>query len=64
MLRTELWSGLRNSNLRNASRYKYDIINDFETLRRELRTIELDLELSSVPSSTSTDKKKSQVSNI
>lgn len=64
MLRTKLWSGLRDSNLRNASRYKYDIINDFETLRRELRTIELDLELSSVPSSTSTDKKKSQVSKI
>lgn len=35
-----------------------------DTLRRELHTIELDLELSSVPSSTSSDKKKSQVSKI
>ena len=42
MLRTKLWSGLSYIGLRNASRYKFDTITDFETLRRELRTIELD----------------------
>ncbi|XP_061190384.1 paraneoplastic antigen Ma2 homolog [Saccostrea echinata] len=51
MLRTKLWSGLSDNNLRNASRYKYDTINDFETLRKELRTIELDMKLSAPSSS-------------
>ena len=43
MLRTKLWSGLSNEGLRNASRYKYDTITDFDKLRIELRTIELDM---------------------
>ena len=69
MLRTKLWSGLSDIGLRNASRYKYDTITDFETLRRELRTIELDLKTSasttaSSSGSVSGDKKKSQVSQI
>lgn len=65
MLRTKLWSGLSDISLRNASRYKYDTIDDFETLRRELRTIELDIKTSlSTSGSTILDKKKSQVSKI
>ena len=65
MLRTKLWSGLSDISLRNASRYKYDTIHDFETLRRELRTIELDMKTSSSTSGSATmDKKKSQVSKI
>ncbi|XP_061170395.1 uncharacterized protein LOC133179718 [Saccostrea echinata] len=39
MLRTILWSGFSDNNLRNASRYKYDTINDFETLRKELHSL-------------------------
>ncbi|XP_061185089.1 uncharacterized protein LOC133193136 [Saccostrea echinata] len=46
MLRAKLWSGLCDNSLCNASRYKYDTINDFETLRKELRTIVLDMKLS------------------
>lgn len=66
MLRTKLWSGLKDSNLRNSSRYKYDTIKDFEALRRELRTIELDLQLSSSSTATctSSEKKKPQVTKI
>lgn len=39
MLRTKLWSGLSDNYLRNSSHYvyKYDTIDDLETLRKELR---------------------------
>ena len=53
MLRSKLWSGLRDANLRNASRFKYDAITDFETLRMELRTIELDMSNTNAASDTS-----------
>ena len=46
MLRGRLWSGLRNSLLKNVSRYKYETVTDFNQLRKELRKIELDLEKS------------------
>ena len=65
MLRSKLWSGLRDASLRNASRFKYDAITDFETLRMELRTIELDMnnanatyDTSASTSGTSKDSKK------
>ena len=69
MLRSKLWSGLSDVNLRNASRYKFDTIRDFEALRMELRTIELDLKATassppSVSATSSKDAKKSQVSQI
>lgn len=64
MLRTKLWSGLKDSNLRNSSRYKYDTIKDSEALRRELCTIELDLQFSSSSTATSSEKKKQQVTKI
>lgn len=63
ILRTKLWSGLKDSNLRNSSRYKYDTIKDVGALRRGLRTIELDLQLSSSSTATSSEKKQ-QVSKI
>ena len=70
MLRTKLWSGLSNEGLRNASRYKYDTIVDFDKLRIELRTIELDMHpsatsatASSVPTPGKSDKKP-QVSKV
>lgn len=62
MLRTKLWSGLKDSNLRNSSRYKYDTIKDFEAVRRELRTI--DLQLPSSSTAILSEKKKQQVSKI
>ena len=43
MLRNRLWSGLRDGDLRNASRYKFESVLDFNQLRRELRVIEQDL---------------------
>lgn len=64
MLRTKLWSGLKDSNLRNSSRYKYDTIKDFEAVRRELRTIDLQLPSSSTATCTSSEKKKQQVTKI
>lgn len=46
MLRNRLWSGLRDSQLRNVSRYKFESVRDFSVLRRELRQIEQELEVS------------------
>jgi hypothetical protein len=46
MLRNRLWSGLRDSQLRNISRYKYELVRDFSVLRRELRQMEQELEVS------------------
>ncbi|XP_062577691.1 uncharacterized protein LOC134239537 [Saccostrea cucullata] len=40
MLRSKFWSGLRNPQLRNASRNKYETIKEFQTLLREVRQIE------------------------
>lgn len=40
MLRSKLWTGLRDERVRNASRYKYESIGDFDTLRAELRAME------------------------
>ncbi|XP_052799847.1 uncharacterized protein LOC128231276 [Mya arenaria] len=43
MLRNRLWSGLRSPELRNVSRYKFESVSDFNTLRKELRVIEQEL---------------------
>ena len=43
MLRNRLWSGLRDGDLRNASRYKFESVLDFNQLRKELRVVEQDL---------------------
>lgn len=43
MLRSRLWSGLRDSMLKNMSRYKFESTRDFNELRKELRKIEQDL---------------------
>ena len=43
MLRTKFWSGLRDTELKNASRYKYDTTENFDTLRKEIRAIELEI---------------------
>lgn len=40
MLRSKFWSGLRDQQLRNASRQKYETIRDFPSLMREIRQIE------------------------
>jgi hypothetical protein len=37
MLRAKFWSGLRDPALKNAIRYKYDIIKNFDELRKEVR---------------------------
>ncbi|CAC5408195.1 unnamed protein product [Mytilus coruscus] len=43
MLRSKLWSGFRDPLLKNASRYKYDTVENFDQLLKEIRSIELDL---------------------
>ncbi|CAG2242957.1 unnamed protein product [Mytilus edulis] len=43
MLRSKLWSGLRDPLLKNASRYKCDTVEKFDQLLKEIRSIELDL---------------------
>lgn len=51
MLRSKLWSGLRSETLKNATRYKYDLVKNFEELVIEIRSVEQEL-------GTSVDKKK------
>ena len=43
MLCSKLWNGLRDSQLKNSSRYKYETETDFNKLRKEVRSIEQDL---------------------
>ena len=54
MLRAKFWSDLKDSELKNATRYTYDIIKNFDELRKEVRAVELELEISgaSKPEST------------
>ncbi|XP_060575528.1 uncharacterized protein LOC132732991 [Ruditapes philippinarum] len=68
MLRNRLWSGLRNDELRNVSRYKFESIQDFNVLRRELRQIEQDITARksvhfSSPAATSAPKPSSSSRN-
>lgn len=43
MLKSKLWTGLKDERVRNAARYKYEMIPDFDTLRAELRAIEQEI---------------------
>lgn len=46
MLRNRMWSGLRNQDLKNATRYKFETELDYTKLRRELRLVEEDMKAS------------------
>lgn len=46
MLRTRLWSGLRDQELKNVSRFKYETERSYTQLRKVLRQIEQELHLS------------------
>ena len=43
MLRNKLWSGLRDERMRNATRYKYETVRDFDQLLAELRSVEQEM---------------------
>ncbi|XP_020898574.1 paraneoplastic antigen-like protein 5 [Exaiptasia diaphana] len=43
MLKSKLWTGLKDERVRNATRYKYDMIHDFDELRAELRAMEQEI---------------------
>lgn len=43
MLRSKLWTGLKDERVRNATRHKYDMIHDFDALRAELRAMEQEI---------------------
>jgi hypothetical protein len=45
MLRNRLWSGLRNQDLKNATRYKFEAKLDYRRFRRELRLVEEEMKL-------------------
>ena len=53
MLCSRLWSGLRDKDFRNFSRFKYESISDFATLRKVLREMEDDFVRGHLASSTS-----------
>ena len=42
MLRTKFWSGLRDDRVKNAIRHKFDANQDFESLLRAARSVELE----------------------
>ena len=54
MLRAKFWSDLKDPKLKNATRYAYDITKNFDEIRKEVRAVELELEISdpSKPEST------------
>ena len=60
MLCSKLWNGLRDPLLKNSSRYKFDVIKDFNVLRVDLRTIEQDL----VTSRHTTEETKQLQQNV
>lgn len=39
----KFWLGFRDLEFKNVSRYKYEIIKDFDFLRKEIRVIELEI---------------------
>lgn len=43
MLKSKFWTGLKDERVKNAARYKYEKISDFDTLRAELRAIEQEI---------------------
>ena len=53
MLRSKLWNGLRVPQLRNASRFKYEMERDFNRLRIEIRKIEQDMPSKTIPKTAS-----------
>lgn len=46
MLRSRLWSGLSDMELKNACRFLFDTVYEFNTLRKEIRAVEEDLQQS------------------
>jgi hypothetical protein len=66
MPRAKFWSGLKDPELKKVTRYTYDIIKNFDELRKEVRAVELELEISgaSKPESTATYQPVSAVSEM
>lgn len=60
MLRTQFWRGLTR-NLKDASRYKFDSIKDFDKLRIELRTIEQEYKIDQAGIATGIQKTQSKI---
>ena len=54
MLMSKFWFGLKDQLLRNAYQHIYDTVKDFDTLRREIRAIELNLSNSSANNAINT----------
>ena len=48
MLRSRLWSGLRDQVLKNATRYKYETVPDYTSLRRELRQVDEEMKAAQI----------------
>ena len=66
MPRAKFWSGLKDPELKKVTRYTYDIIKNFDELRKQVRAVELELEISgaSKPENTATHQLVSAVSDM
>ena len=64
MLRNRLWSGLRDKELRNAARYKFETVRSFNLLRKELRQIEQELTPEKTPDKGSSQEVASNMTLV
>lgn len=65
MLRSKMWTGLRDERVRNATRYKYDTTLDFDALRAELRAMEQEIkELDCVQNKNSKQQRTSHMPQV
>lgn len=65
MLRSKMWTGLRDERVRNATRYKYDMTLDFDALRAELRAMEQEIkELDRVQNKNSIQQRTSHMPQV
>ncbi|XP_021347673.1 uncharacterized protein LOC110460701 [Mizuhopecten yessoensis] len=56
LLRHKFWTSLHSDKLKSQTRHKYDTLTDYDSLLREIRTVESELELAN----NTTQKKKGQ----
>ena len=63
MLRSKLWTGLRDEKLKNATRYKYDMIKDYDELVIAIRRVEQESFTDKVKAASKAIQKPKEVGN-
>lgn len=63
MLCSKFWTGLRNQTLKNSTRYLYSSINDFQTLLKEIRKVDIEICSSKTTKKQAAQQLSGQVEN-